>query len=364
MRLGLLLPEVPMADATAAVEIGAVCYDSRRVTPGSLFVAWRGTQSDGHAFIAQAVAQGCVAVLCERRLIDSRVPQLVVDNVRYVMAQVARRFYGDPAAQMTLVGITGTNGKTSVAYLVEGMLRATHQPVGMIGTLGYRYSAGGARDADSAPHLCRAQPAPTPLVPTGLTTPESVDLLALLAHMRQAGVSAVALEVSSQALTQHRAAGVAFDVAVFTNLTHDHLDYHKTLDAYFAAKATLFRQHLKPTGRGVLNVDDVRVRTLATGAHVTFSATWPHNNSGLTRPPDVFLKGCRMGPQGTWLQAQTPRGTCTVDSSLRCSTVPVPLRGLWAPPLPCLPYGCKHLIVEQQASRRPPPSMRMPLTVV
>jgi UDP-N-acetylmuramoyl-L-alanyl-D-glutamate--2,6-diaminopimelate ligase len=315
MRLDALLPDITLDAAVANCDVNALCYDSRRVQPGSLFFAWAGGRQDGHLFVAEAVARGAVAVVCGRAVDAGAVSQVVVDDVRYTMAQVARRFYGDPAAHMRMVGITGTNGKTSVAHLVEGMLQGAGLAAGIIGTLGARF----ARPATpSTAATCDEGLS----VPATLTTPESVDLVALLARMRAAGVGGVAMEVSSQALDQKRPAGVAFDVAVFTNLTHDHLDYHGSLDAYFAAKASLFRRHLKAAGRAVLNFDDSRVRSLAADAAcgalppLTFSATFRPGMPATPRPPEIYLEECTLLASGTHLSVHTPRGLCTVDSEL------------------------------------------------
>jgi UDP-N-acetylmuramoyl-L-alanyl-D-glutamate--2,6-diaminopimelate ligase len=325
MRLGALLPDIPLEAATADVDVDAICCDARQATQGCLFVALQGKTHDGHTFIGQAIAHGACAVLCERPIPGLSVPHVVLPELRRTMAQVARRLYGDPAASMLLVGITGTNGKTRVAHLVEGMLQAAGHTTGLIGTLGHRFGSAAANTF-----------APAPAAGT-LTTPESVDLLRLLAQMRQAGVTAVAMEVSSQGLAQHRLDGVAFDVGVFTNLTHDHLDFPGSLEAYFAAKVQLFAEHLKPHGRGVLNADDTRVRALAQAPHPnhrgyeTFSAhgcgqaadsQWADmqtDGSALTGSAGracVFVQQCAASSAGTRLLAHTPRGSIEIHSQL------------------------------------------------
>jgi UDP-N-acetylmuramoyl-L-alanyl-D-glutamate--2,6-diaminopimelate ligase len=225
------------------VDVAALVYDSRQVVDGSLFAALPGFTSDGHDHVPAAVAAGAAAVLCERPVEAGGATVIEVPRSRLALARAARCFYGDPAEQMRTVGITGTNGKTTVAHLLEAVLAAAGERPGIIGTLGTRY-AGAAQGA-------------------GLTTPESVDLVALLAAMHAARTTAVAMEVSSHALAQERASGVDFDVGVFTNLTQDHLDYHGSLGEYFAAKSRLFLERLKPGGRAVLNLDDARVGSLA-----------------------------------------------------------------------------------------------------
>jgi UDP-N-acetylmuramoyl-L-alanyl-D-glutamate--2,6-diaminopimelate ligase len=209
-----------------ATDVRSVEFDSRRVRAGSLFCCVPGAHADGHAFAAEAVGRGATALLCERFL-DVDVPQVRVapGAVRPSMATVASAFYGHPSRDLTMVGVTGTNGKTTVIHLVQAVLEQAGIRTGLVGTLG------GER-----------------------TTPESPDLQRRLAEFRDEGRGAVALEVSSHALTQYRADGIVFDVAAFTNLSRDHLDHHGSMEAYFAAKAVLFE-----SGRArsaVINVDD------------------------------------------------------------------------------------------------------------
>ena len=208
------------------VEVASVAFDSRRVESGSLFCCVPGTTTDGHRFAADAVASGAIALLVERFL-DLDVPQIRVaeGGVRSAMAQVSAAFFGYPSRHLAMVGVTGTNGKTTVTHLVLSILAAAGTPAGAIGTL------------------------------TGeRTTPESPDLQATLADFRHQGRRAVAMEVSSHALTQHRVDGIVFDVAAFTNLSHEHLDHHQSMEAYFAAKASLFVRDR--TRLAVVNLDD------------------------------------------------------------------------------------------------------------
>jgi len=224
-----LLEEVEVVEARgdpADIEVTAVEFDSRRVVPGALFCCLVGRTEDGHDHAAEAVARGAVALLTERPL-ELDVTQAVVaaGGARPAMARVACAFYGRPAQSLSTVGVTGTNGKTTVTHLLASIFEAHHWPTTVIGTLD------GAR-----------------------TTPESPVLQRLLAEARDGGRRVVAMEVSSHALVQSRVDGIVFDAAVFTNLSHDHLDYHGTVDAYFAAKASLFTP-----GRaalGVVNADD------------------------------------------------------------------------------------------------------------
>ncbi|VAW08781.1 UDP-N-acetylmuramoylalanyl-D-glutamate--2,6-diaminopimelate ligase [hydrothermal vent metagenome] len=203
-------PDVVLTDVT---------HDSRQVKPGTLFVAIRGEHTDGHRFVESAVISGAPAVLVEER-ISTDVPQIIVGDTRRVLGPVAAAVHGFPAADMVMIGVTGTNGKTTVTHMLESMCRADGQITGLIGTIG-AVSAG--------------EP-----IKSVRTTPEAPDLHRLLARMRDDHVQVVGVEVSSHALALGRVDGVLFDVAVFTNLTQDHLDYHLTMEDYFLAKAELF----------------------------------------------------------------------------------------------------------------------------
>jgi UDP-N-acetylmuramoyl-L-alanyl-D-glutamate--2,6-diaminopimelate ligase len=218
-----------------STEVLAVDFDSRQVRPGSLFCCVPGEHTDGHRHAADAVDRGAVALLCDHFLdLDVAQVRVAAGSVRPAMAEVASAFHGHPSRTLTMVGVTGTNGKTTVTHLVRSILDRAGTPTGVIGTL----------DGER-------------------TTPEAPVLHGILARLRDEGRRAVALEVSSHALTQHRVDGIVFDVAVFTNLSRDHLDHHRTMDEYFAAKARLFeseRQRL-----AVVNVDDPWGRRLADG---------------------------------------------------------------------------------------------------
>ena len=231
-----------MPDGAAALEVRALAVDSRRVTPGALFAALPGASLDGAQFAAQAVGRGAVAVLAGRSL-DAGAPVVVAENPRRAFSLASSRFYGQPSRRLSLFGITGTNGKTTTAYLVEQLSRARGLGTGLIGTVECTWPGG--------------------RLPATHTTPESHELQALLRKMLDAGAQVVAMEVSSHALSQERAAGCTFAGAAFTNLTRDHLDYHGTLESYFDAKAKLFRELLPRDAPAVLNFDDPRVAALA-----------------------------------------------------------------------------------------------------
>lgn len=218
------------------VAITSVDFDSRRATRGSLFCCLRGDGHDGHDFAAEAVAAGAVALLCERAL-DLPIPQVIVPDARAAMGLVAAAFYGQPSQQLMLIGITGTNGKTTTCTLLASVLNSAGIPTGVIGTLTGKH-----------------------------TTPEAPDLQAQLAAFVASGMKAVVIEVSSHALALHRVAGCQFALAVFTNLGRDHLDLHGTVESYFAAKASLFQPEL--SAQAVVNVDDPRGRQLVDGAAI------------------------------------------------------------------------------------------------
>ncbi len=223
----------------SSVRICDVTEDSRTAVPGSLFVARRGGTFDGRRFAGPAIECGAAAVLTDDPGIElPRYPKatlLVTDDVPGVSARIAERFYGEPSKKLVLVGVTGTNGKTTVAHLVQQMLNAGGVRCGLIGTV----------DVDDGREVA----------PASMTTPPAVELSRTLATMVEHGLAAAVMEVSSHALDQGRAAALAFDVCVFTNLSGDHLDYHKTMDAYAASKARLF-DLLGDDGARVLNADD------------------------------------------------------------------------------------------------------------
>ena len=234
MKLKALLMDIPVLACTAdpELEIETVCYDSRKVTAGSLFVAVSGFASDGNRFIPMALEKGAVAVVTAKKP-EGDVPYVLVPSDRLALALLGCNFFGHPAESMTMIGVTGTNGKTSVTLLLKQVLeRCLGAKVGLIGTM--------------------ANLVGDEVIPTERTTPESFDLQALFARMRDAGCTHVVMEVSSHAVTLERIGGVKFDIAAFTNLTEDHLDFHKTMDAYCDAKAELFRRCAK----AVVNRDD------------------------------------------------------------------------------------------------------------
>ncbi len=280
MRLSELARGVGLgAPPGADPEVTGVEHDSRQARPGDLFVALPGQRFDGRAFAPAAVAAGAVAVLGPEpgeAAVD--VPWLVAEDPRALLGPLAALVYGQPDRELILAGVTGTNGKSTVATLIAAILDAAGHPAGFIGTLGYRF-----RDRTYA---------------GGHTTPEASDLFRILREMRQDGAEAVAMEVSSHALAMGRVGGAQFDAAVFTNLTRDHLDYHKDFEDYFAAKRKLF-DLLKPERRPAVNVDDPYGRRLA--AEIPDALTFGERG-------EVSAREVSMSTAGIRGVLSTPRG--------------------------------------------------------
>jgi UDP-N-acetylmuramoyl-L-alanyl-D-glutamate--2,6-diaminopimelate ligase len=252
MDLAELVAELPRACLVgdSSVEVRGLAYDSRKVEPGTLFFCVVGEKVDGHEFGARAVEEGASALVVERELTELEVPQVVVSDSRAAMAPLAARFFGDPTAQLRVVGVTGTNGKTTTAFLVREILRAADYSCGLLGTV--KQVVGGVEK-----EVVR-------------TTPEAIELQGTFRQMLEGGDEACAMEVSSHAMTLHRADAIHFEVAIFTNLTQDHLDFHADMEDYFLAKRKLFEAGPKTA---VVNVDDPYGRRLASEFDcVTFSA--------------------------------------------------------------------------------------------
>jgi UDP-N-acetylmuramoyl-L-alanyl-D-glutamate--2,6-diaminopimelate ligase len=252
MRLAELVAGLPGARVVGdgAVEVRDLAYDSRKVEPGTLFFCVVGERADGHEFGARAVEEGAAALVVERELTELAVPQVVVEDSRAAMAPLAARFWGDPTAELRMVGVTGTNGKTTTAFLVQEILKAANFPCGLLGTV--KQVVGGVEK-----EVVR-------------TTPEAIELQATFRAMLEGGDEACVMEVSSHAMTLHRADAIHFEVAIFTNLTQDHLDFHADMEDYFLAKRKLFEMGPKTA---IVNVDDPYGRRLADEFEcVTFSA--------------------------------------------------------------------------------------------
>jgi UDP-N-acetylmuramoyl-L-alanyl-D-glutamate--2,6-diaminopimelate ligase len=287
-----LRPSVSGGDVpeSAGVEaVRAVAYDSRRASPGSVFVALRGERADGAAFAPQAIAKGAIAVVAERAAPEAvRVPWIQVTDARAAIAAIAAAFFGNPSEELALVGITGTNGKTTTSYVLEAIFEAAGVRCGRIGTVTYRI---GTREFD-APR----------------TTPEATDVQQMLREMVSQGCRACVMEVSSHALSLRRVDGSRFAAAVFTNLTRDHLDFHGDMESYFAAKRRLFE--MLPAGAvGVVNLDDPRGAAMAAAAQRPVSYA-------VDAPADVHPGPLALSIDGLTFDIRTPRGTLHARSRL------------------------------------------------
>ncbi len=297
IRLGALLdalpPELaPKERPPADPGIAGVTIDSRRVAPGDLFVALRGANADGHDYLAEAAALGAVALLVDTAPCAGGLPTaVVVPDTRRALAPIAVRFFGDPARELTLIGVTGTNGKTSTTFLVESILAAAGLAPGLIGTVEVRYKGEKRRALN--------------------TTPESLELQRLLRDMRTHGVAAAVMEVSSHGLALGRVAGVRFDAAALTNLTQDHLDFHGDMEAYAEAKAQLFRHHVKPGGVAVVNLDEPRAERFLAAARAGGARTL-----GVTRRPgvaaEVRVEAAHVSLSGVAARLALPSGPLEV----------------------------------------------------
>jgi UDP-N-acetylmuramoyl-L-alanyl-D-glutamate--2,6-diaminopimelate ligase len=282
----------PSGDATQT-DVSDVTHDSRATHPGALFCCIPGLHADGHDFAAVAVDRGAVALMVER-VVAPEVPQARVRSVRRSIGPVAARFHGEPSRAMPVLGVTGTNGKTTTTFFLEAVLAAAGRRPGVVGTLGVRFAGD--------------------VMPMPFTTPEATELQRALAELRARGADSVAMEVSSHALSEHRVDGTVFAATCFTNLSRDHLDLHGSLDEYFAAKARLFTTEF--TEQAAINVDDPRGVELVTRARAAGVAV---RTFGLDTPADVGLRDVRVDATGT-------SGRLTVAGESVDVVVPVPGR--------------------------------------
>jgi UDP-N-acetylmuramoyl-L-alanyl-D-glutamate--2,6-diaminopimelate ligase len=299
VKLKELLARLPEARLTgdASVEIGEVTHDSRRASSGSLFVAIRGLVTDGNQFVDQARRKGAAAVVSERPPREGG-PWVEVADARLALALLSAAAKGDPAEKLHLVGVTGTNGKTTTTHLIDAVLRAAGETVGLVGTVHYRI---GER-----------------LTTAVRTTPESSDLQALFREMVDAGCRRAVLEVSSHSLELKRVEGCRFEVAVFTNLTRDHLDFHGDMDRYFEAKRRLFDTLLREDGRAIINADDDRAGELvaASRAPVWTYGHAPASAGARERLPDIHASDLHLSLDGSRFKASTPLGPVEIHSPL------------------------------------------------
>jgi UDP-N-acetylmuramoyl-L-alanyl-D-glutamate--2,6-diaminopimelate ligase len=306
MKLGVLLEGVDVSKlfeltfghflVTGDIEVHRIQYDSRNVDRGDCFVAMRGVGTDGHKFVKAAIERGAKVIVLERddTLPDSyfmhaHVVKIVVPDSRKALALMSANYFGHPSSQLTMVGVTGTNGKTTITHLVKSILEAAGQRVGLIGTIEYKIG--------------------DEVIPASHTTPESLELNGILARMLSSGCQSVSMEVSSHALRQSRVHGIDFDVAVFTNLTQDHLDYHGTMDEYFQAKKILF-ENLSENAVAVTNCDDewgMKIVSAAKGRAISY---------GVSEKADVRGTDIRLSLEGTTFNVRTGNKDYPVSSTL------------------------------------------------
>jgi len=296
MLLKQLLDGLPMLRSEGPLErpVAGVTADSRRLSPGMVFVAVPGENHDGHDFISTAIDRGAAAVICERNGFSSgRATKVKVNDARVALALAAANFYDHPSRKLKVIGVTGTNGKTTVSFMVKHMLEAAGIHAGLLGTI--RYEIGDR------------------VLPAQRTTPESCDIQQFMAQMIRSGCEACVMEVSSHALAQKRVHGVDFDLGIFTNLTQDHLDFHGDMENYYEAKKQLFtsvQEGTKP-GAAILNIDDSFGSRLAreTSAEVQF--TYGLDESAKLRATDF-----KLGHDETSFTAETPAGRFAVTMPL------------------------------------------------
>ena len=282
MLLSKIAEELHVGVPERDTNITDIAYDSRKVTQGALFCCIRGEVTDGHRYASQAVEKGAAALIVEERL-PLDVPQLIVTDGREAMARSAACFFGHPERKMTMLAVTGTNGKTSTTYMVKAVAEEAGLKVGLIGTI----------------HNLIGDE----VVQTERTTPESVDLFRLLSYMAEKGVELVIMEVSSSALAQNRVAGIKFKAALFTNLSQDHLDYHKTFEAYMAAKKKLFYQ----TELTIVNDDD------PAAAYMSEGLPCPVWTMGIYKGGDFYAKSIEITTAGASFHLFTPKGDGRVN---------------------------------------------------
>lgn len=287
--------EVLEVKGSVAIPVSGLKYDSRKVEPGDVFIAIPGHKEDGKKFIESALKKGASSIVVEGPLFDNlRATQVRVSGARLALAKMASKFFAHPTESFYLAGITGTNGKTTLTYLLEALWQTTQKVTGVIGTISIRY--------------------PGYEEPASQTTPDSLDLQNLFSKMREKKISHAAMEVSSHALSQYRASQCQFDSAVFTNLTQDHLDYHKNMDDYFQAKALLFERELKESKKknraAIVNGDDIYGKKIILGKDVT-------------RISYGFESDCTISPthyeinlDGIKATLKTPWGKTEVNSTL------------------------------------------------
>ncbi len=297
MRLEDLISAIPEKQAVGnvRVEITDIAYHSAKVHKGALFVAIPGVNVDGHAFIGEALDRGAEALVIEQEQTkDNRVPFVIVPDARAALARLSSAFFGRPSRKLKLIGVTGTNGKTTTSFLIESILRRRSLPCGVIGTINYRYG-------DS-------------VYPAPITTPESYDIQKMLGEMLNSGITHVVMEVSSHALDLRRVEGCDFDIALFTNFTQDHLDYHGDLDQYRQCKEYLFTGILptshKPERMAILNLDD------PVGMRLWQNLGYTKMGYAINRHASLWATEIKNSFDGVEATIHTPEGSRKIRSPL------------------------------------------------
>ncbi|MBO6272201.1 UDP-N-acetylmuramoyl-L-alanyl-D-glutamate--2,6-diaminopimelate ligase [bacterium] len=295
MNLSELISEVNVKEKYnfEDVNIEGISYNSKTTKKGDIFVCLRGEHVDGHNFAENAVTAGAVAIMCETHL-ELNVPQIIVASTEQSIAPLANVFYNKPSKDINLIGVTGTNGKTTVTHLIQRIIEANDKPCALIGTLGYKLSSNG--EYKEAKH----------------TTPQAPELQHTLTVIKdEAKINYVSMEVSSHSLVQNRVGGCQYNCGVFTNLTQDHLDYHVTMDRYFDAKALLFKR-LGTNDIAVINKDDLwadkLISTLAGGVKLY--------TYGIKTDADIKAKNITFSPKGVSFECITPKGTYPINLSM------------------------------------------------
>lgn len=283
----------PVASAKAKVDVTGICADSRALKPGELFVAVPGTTTDGAQFARAAAEKGASAVLAEKAIPGVSVPLFVTPSARKALALVAGNFYGNPARELSMLGVTGTNGKTTTAWLLESIMTAGGSVCGLFGTIEVRFQG-------------------TKRAPTH-TTPDPIQLHQTLREMVDAGVDTVVMEISSHALAQDRVHGLTFRAAGFTNLSRDHLDFHKDMETYFQAKRRLFTEHLSPGGVAVVNGDDTHTARIYSELRGQKRMAWKFSRTGAG---EVSCAAVELTTSGIKATLKTPAGDIPIKSQL------------------------------------------------
>lgn len=319
MKLSKLMEKVDVMENPVIpdMEITGIKLDSRKVIPGDLFVAIPGFKEDGARFIQDAKTKGATAVVTEKKTPANHVPAILVRNARKSLGRIARTFYGNPDERLSLFGITGTNGKTTTAHLIWAILGKSGHRASLLGTIQHNILGRKVQAAN--------------------TTPEAMDLYSFFKETLDQQGDSVVMEVSSHALSLNRVEGILFSVAVFTNLTHDHLDFHKNFEDYFQAKSKLFTEHGKPNSRAVINADDPYGMQLTAMLKMQRKDTQV-TTFGMSKEADVHPLSCEMTWDGIRMELKTPWGNLSLQSPLSGT---FNVSNIMAAASACLAYGIK-----------------------